>query len=170
MCVRILSFLYYNCFSVEVLNLEVLGHRHVFLRRAEGLGLLRLEELLFVQTVVCDFSALLAGDASYHRALSCVLLVLLHMDAFSQEVELNSVDVLAMVQTDLDSSCSCAGVFHRVLIDRGFENMFRSSYTLEQCRVCVFRQMRNLKVNYTRVSILGGVVVLQRSLAGLKVV
>ena len=148
----------------------MLGHWHVLLRRAEGLGFLRLEELLLVHAVVRDLSALLAGDASHYWSLSAVLLVLLHVYALTQEVEFYSVQILSVAQPNLHSASAGARVFHRVLINGGLKNVFRTSDTLKQCGISFSRKMADLQINHSRIRVLSSIVVLKGSLTCLKVV
>lgn len=74
MCVRFLSFLYYNVLLLSILSLVVIARLNweVLLCGAEHFWRLGLQELLLFEAVVNDLLALLAGDACHDWSLSGV--------------------------------------------------------------------------------------------------
>ena len=91
---------------------------------AKHIGVLGLEETLFLNFVVVHFSALLPWNSSQVRLLPWVSGVVLHNDALSQEVKFYLLHSLAIVQTNLNSTSSFACAQHVVLIDHSTNYVF----------------------------------------------
>ena len=75
------------------------------------------QELLLTILRVCDLRGKLLRRSSHLRLFARVGHMLANHDSTASEVELDVVQVLVLVQTDLDSSIASAYTFHIVLLE-----------------------------------------------------
>jgi len=76
--------------------------------------------------VVGDLLLLFAGDASHYGALARVTLVVLDVDALTQEVKLYSVSSLTVVQSNLDAARTRADTLQIVFVHSSFKHVLAS--------------------------------------------
>jgi len=89
----------------------------VFAALTENSTTCRLQESLLTVLCICDLFGMLSGLACHCGTLARITLVLLYHDAFASKVELDIIQILVLVQTDLNSTVSSADSFHIILFE-----------------------------------------------------
>lgn len=139
-----------------------------FLCCAEHFGALSHKEALFLDLVVLEVLALLAGNPCHIGLLARVNAMLLHEDAFSQEVQLDLIGRFAVVQSELDSASASACSQQVVLIDHRADHVLAPSDLPQRLCLGLRFETRHDQVDHLRLA--RRIVVLQTGLAGFEVV
>jgi len=81
------------------------------------------QELLLAVLSVGNLLGKLLRWACHCRFLPWVCIELVHHNALLSEVQLNVIQVLILVKSDLDATCTAADALHVVFIERDGDNM-----------------------------------------------
>lgn len=102
---------------------------------------------LLVATAVCDVSVRFPGGLSQLGLLTCFLGRLLHGESLLQVVQLDCVEALSLVESNLDSARSQADSLHVILINHRADDVSRTGKSLKVSRLEVGGQVSQGKVN-----------------------
>lgn len=97
---------------------------------AEGIRVLRREEVLFVSLGVGDFILLHSGLTSHDGLLAGVNFVVSDGIASAKEIETHCIGRLTVVQSDLDTACTKASSLERVFFNFNLNTVLNLSNLL----------------------------------------